>query len=96
MRAVKASMAVVSESNKKIGRTRNVGRKGWMIKERFQELSNQLNTLRKQSDLARNLQERRSLIQQMRTILKEIDELLRSQTEPYLRAASPGQQSEGN
>lgn len=52
-----------------------------MIKERFQELSNQLNALRKRSDASRDSRERRTLLEQMRRVLKEIDELVMSQTE---------------
>lgn len=52
-----------------------------MIKERFQELSSQLNALRKQSDASRDSRERRTLLQEMRQVLKEIDELVMNQTE---------------
>jgi uncharacterized protein YhaN len=52
-----------------------------MIKERFQELSNQLNALRKRSDASRDSRERRTLLQQMRQVLKEIDDLVMHQTE---------------
>lgn len=52
-----------------------------MIKERFQELSNQLSALRKQSDASRDSRERRTLLQEMRQVLKEIDELVMNQTE---------------
>jgi len=59
-----------------------------MIKERFQELSAQLSDLRKESEKAGNPQERRSLLIKMRTVLKEIDELVRTQIEPYLMPAA--------
>jgi len=52
-----------------------------MIKERFQELSNQLSALRKQSDASRDSRERRTLLQEMRQVLKQIDELVMNQTE---------------
>jgi hypothetical protein len=52
-----------------------------MIKERFQELSNQLNALRKRSDASRDTRERRTLLQEMRQVLKEIDELVMNQME---------------
>jgi hypothetical protein len=51
-----------------------------MIKERFQELSNQLGALRKRSRETRNSEELRSLMREMRGILKEIDELVEHQT----------------
>ena len=59
-----------------------------MIKERFQELSGQLTALRKESEKTGNPIERRSLVIKMRTVLKEIDELVRTQTEPYLASAA--------
>jgi hypothetical protein len=59
-----------------------------MIKERFQELSAQLNALRKESEKTADTRERRSLLKQMRTVIKEIDELIRNQTQAYLTAAS--------
>jgi hypothetical protein len=53
-----------------------------MIKEKFQELSNQLSALSKRSDAARNAREVRTLLREKRAVLKEIDELVRRQTEP--------------
>lgn len=52
-----------------------------MIKERFQELANQLHALRKRSDASRDSRERRTLLQEMRQVLKEIDELVMNQTD---------------
>lgn len=52
-----------------------------MIKERFQELSNQLGALRKRSTQTRDSEELRSLVKEMRGILKEIDELVERQTQ---------------
>jgi hypothetical protein len=52
-----------------------------MIKEQFQELSNQLSALSKRSGAARNSRELRSLLREKRAVLKEIDELVRGQTE---------------
>lgn len=67
-------------------------RKLGMIKERFQELSNQLNALRKRSDASRDSRERRTLLQEMRQVLKEIDELVMNQTE-WNQFPSSGRQS---
>lgn len=63
-----------------------------MIKERFQELSNQLNALKKRSDASRDSRERRTLLQEMRQVLKEIDELVMNQTE-WNQFPSSGRQS---
>lgn len=52
-----------------------------MIKEKFQELSSRLQILKKQSNEARDIQVRRSLLKEMRAVLKEIDDLLRHQVE---------------
>lgn len=62
--------------------TRKITGKGLgMIKERFQELSNQLCALRKRSTETRNSEELRSLVKEMRGILKEIDDLVERQTQ---------------
>jgi hypothetical protein len=63
-----------------------------MIKERFEELSNQLMALRKRSDASRDLRERRTLLEEMRQVLKEIDELVMNQTE-WNHSPSPGGRS---
>lgn len=52
-----------------------------MIKEQFQELSKQLDALRKRSAQTRNSQEMRSLVKEMRGVLKQIDELVERQTQ---------------
>jgi hypothetical protein len=52
-----------------------------MIKEKFQELSTKLQLLKKQSNETRDVQVRRSLLKEMRAVLKEIDDLLRHQVE---------------
>lgn len=52
-----------------------------MIKEKFQELSSRLQLLKKQSNETRDVQVRRSLLKEMRAVLKEIDDLLRHQVE---------------
>ncbi len=52
-----------------------------MIKEKFQELSSQLNALKKRSDITKDLRERRSILIEMRGVIKQIDELIRLQTE---------------
>jgi hypothetical protein len=62
-----------------------------MIKERFQELSAQLSALRQESEKTGNLQERRSLLKKMRLVLKEIDDLIRTQIEPHLIPSASNQ-----
>jgi|HubBroStandDraft_6_1064221.scaffolds.fasta_scaffold2524563_1 hypothetical protein len=52
-----------------------------MVKERFRELSDQLHALTKRSRSARNSQERHSLLREKRAIVKQIDELVRTQAE---------------
>ncbi|HUK41092.1 MAG TPA: hypothetical protein VLX11_08610 [Candidatus Acidoferrales bacterium] len=51
-----------------------------MYNQRFHELCSQLTLLRQQSDKARDVHERRSLLKEMRGILKEIDDLVARQT----------------
>jgi len=52
-----------------------------MTKERFQELSNQLSALRTRSNQTQDSKELRSLVREMRGVLREIDELLERQTQ---------------
>jgi len=47
-----------------------------MIKERFRELSSQLRFLKERSVKTTDFQERRSLLKEMRGIIREIDELV--------------------
>ena len=55
--------------------------KNRMIKERFRELSSQLRVLKERSAKTADFQERRSLLKEMRGIVREIDELVGQQTE---------------